>query len=208
VLLNQCPHQIDLFQWFFGMPTRIRAFCRLGRYHDIEVEDDVTAYMEFANGSTATFIMSTGEYPGTNRLEIAADRGKLVFEDDQISFTRTEVPVSEFIRTSQFGFNAPEVWNVAIPAEKEPNQQLQVLRRWVSAIREDTPLVAPATDGIKSVELANAILLSALEERTIDLPLDSAAYERKLQELIAGSTRAKKKTDEMRKPVADPSFRY
>jgi predicted dehydrogenase len=86
VLLNQCPHNLDLFQWFFGMPRRVRGFCGLGRYHDIEVEDDVTAYFEYADGATAVFITSTGEAPGTNRLEVAAENGRLVFENDALSF--------------------------------------------------------------------------------------------------------------------------
>ena len=90
VLLNQCPHNLDLFQWFFGMPKRVRGFCTLGRYHDIEVEDDVTAYFEYADGATGVFITSTGEAPGTNRLEIAAENGRLVFEDDRLSFLRND----------------------------------------------------------------------------------------------------------------------
>src|SRR5437870_2004874 len=86
VLLNQCPHQLDLFQWMFGMPKSVRGFAQIGRYHDIEVEDDVTAYFQYANGTTALFITSTGEAPGTNRLEIAAERGRLVYENDKIEF--------------------------------------------------------------------------------------------------------------------------
>jgi len=84
VLLNQCPHNLDLFQWFFGLPVRVRAFCRFGQYHQIEVEDEVTAYMELAGGATAVFVTTTGEAPGTNRLEIAAENGRIVYEDDRI----------------------------------------------------------------------------------------------------------------------------
>ncbi|MDD3155540.1 MAG: Gfo/Idh/MocA family oxidoreductase, partial [Victivallaceae bacterium] len=32
VLLNQCPHQLDLMQWLFGMPKRVRGFAALGKY--------------------------------------------------------------------------------------------------------------------------------------------------------------------------------
>ena len=92
VLLNQCPHNLDLFQWIFGMPSRITGFCSFGRYHDIEVEDDVTAYFEYPDGAHASFITSTGEAPGTNRLEIAAERGRLVYEDDKLTFTRKSFP--------------------------------------------------------------------------------------------------------------------
>ena len=91
----------------FGMPVRVRAFCGFGRYHDIEVEDDVTAYLEFKNGATGVFITSTGEAPGTNRLEIAAERGKLVYENDRLTFTRNEVEMTKFSRASKSGFAAP-----------------------------------------------------------------------------------------------------
>ena len=68
VLINQCPHNLDLWQWICGMPARIRAFCSYGKYHDIEFEDDVTAYMEYENGATGVFITTTGEAPGPTVL--------------------------------------------------------------------------------------------------------------------------------------------
>jgi predicted dehydrogenase len=116
VLLNQCPHNLDLFQWMFGMPVTLSAQCAFGRYHDIEVEDDVTATMRFANGATGVFITSTGEAPGTNRLEITAERGKLVYENDRISYTRNEVPMGEFSRTTPHTFATPATWDVTVPA--------------------------------------------------------------------------------------------
>src|SRR6185436_1110357 len=115
VLLNQCPHNLDLFQWIAGMPSRVRAFCGFGRCHNIEVEDEVTAYFEYPNGATGTFVTTTGEAPGTNRLEIVGDRGKLVYENGQIMFTRTEGSVNEFKRTSQESFAAPSIWKCEIP---------------------------------------------------------------------------------------------
>ena len=84
VLLNQCPHNLDLLQWICGLPVRVRAFCHNGKWHNIEVEDDVTAYMEFPNGATGVFVTSTADAPGTNRFEITLERGKLVCEDDKL----------------------------------------------------------------------------------------------------------------------------
>lgn len=187
VLLNQCPHQFDAFIWLFGMPRRVRGFCKFGKHHNIEVEDEVTAFLEFDNGVTAVIITSTGETPGTNRLEIAADRGRVVVENEKISFTRTESPIREFSRTSTSGFEAPGVWNAEIPAEGKGGQHVEIMQNFVDSILDGVPLMVPAEDGIKSVELANAILFSALEDRTIELPLDSAAYEHKLNELMASS---------------------
>jgi predicted dehydrogenase len=191
VLLNQCPHQLDLFQWMFGMPKSVRGFAQLGRYHDIEVEDDVTAFFQYANGTTALFITSTGEAPGTNRLEVAAERGRLVYENDKFEFIRNETPMSEFNRTTNQAFGMPETWNVSIPTKGFGEQHIGILKNFVAAILDGAPLLSPAEEGIRSVELANATLYSALKNETVELPLDSAAYEKMLQDLIAKSTHKK-----------------
>ncbi len=193
VLLNQCPHQLDLFQWFFGMPVQMRAFCDLGKWHDIEVEDDVTAYFKFTNGATGVFISSTGEAPGSNRLEIAGDNGKLVFENG-LHFTRNEVPASEFLKTCTQSFAKPPIWHCDIPVHGDGGgQHMNILDNFAQAIRnEKVDLIAPAADGLKSVELANAMLLSAMKEKTIDLPMYSAEYETLLNDLIEKSKFVKK----------------
>ncbi len=192
VLLNQCPHNLDLLQWLCGMPSKVRGFCQLGRYHNIEVEDNVTAYLEFGNGGTGVFITSTGEAPGTNRLEIAGDKGKLVLEGGKIFFTRNEVPMREFSKTAKAGFARPEVWNVEVPFEPAGAQHHEVVQNFVDAILDGTPLIAPAAEGTRSVELANAILYSSLIEATVTLPLDGQAYEKQLNRLIAESRFEKK----------------
>jgi predicted dehydrogenase len=191
-LLNQCPHNLDMLIWLMGRPSRVRGFCELGRFHDIEVEDNVTAYLEWPNRATGVFITSTGETPGSNRLEIVGERGKIVVENHRISFTRNETSMFDFSKTSKVGFARPEVWNIEVPYENAAGQHQQVTQNFVDAILDGTPLIAPGSDGIHSVELANAILYSSLESRTIDMPLDSAAYERKLQQLISESKMEKK----------------
>lgn len=188
VLLNQCPHQLDLWQWLFGMPARVRAFCHIGRYHNIEVEDDVTAYMEYANGATGTFIASTGEAPGTNRLEVVGDLGKIVVENDNLHFTRNEVSMRDFCQTNPGRFSKPTVWNIHIPVSGGAGpQHVGIINNFTTAILDGEPLVAPAAEGLKSVELANAMLLSSFEDRTVDLPLDGLHYETVLQDWIASS---------------------
>lgn len=188
VLLNQCPHQLDLWQWLFGMPQSIRAFCDLGRYHEIEVEDDVTAYMEYADGCKGLFVTTTGEAPGSNRLEITAERGKVVCEaDGKISWERNEVEMSHFSKTDPGSFSRPATWDITIPVNGRGSQHVEILTNFAEAIREGKELIAPATDGVRSVELANAMLYSSLTESTVKMPLDGAAYAAKLEELMAGS---------------------
>jgi len=193
ILLNQCPHNLDMMQLLFGMPSKIRAFMRFGGRHDIEVEDEVTAYLEYPNGATGTFIASTGEAPGTNRLEIAGERGKVVVEGGKIAFTRNEIPMSEFSRTATLGFAKPPVWNIDIPFAGQGGHKF-ITQNFVDAILDGTPLIAPAEEGINSVEMANSMIYSHIKDVTVQLPLDSAAYEAMLNDLIANSKFVKKAT--------------
>lgn len=201
VLLNQCPHNLDLFQWLFGMPSTVRAHCQFGRYHDIEVEDDVTAFFEYPNGATGTLITSTGEAPGTNRLEIAAERGRLVLEDGAIDWKRNEIETSAFSRTSPSGYTPPPAWNIDIPIKGNGTQHNGILKNFVDAILDGIPLIAPGEEGLRSVELANAMLMSEFTKQTIELPLDAQAYEKLLLEKIAGSRGSEKLA---RIPVSRP----
>lgn len=191
-LLNQCPHQLDLMQWLVGMPGCIRGFCQFGRYHNIEVEDNVTVYMEYPNGATGIFITSTGEAPGTNRFEIAGERGKIVLEHGKMTFIRNESPMTDFSKTARTGFARPDLWNVEIPVETGAAHHATVLQNFVDAILDGSPLIAPGAEGLQSVEFANAALYSTWTGQMVELPLDSAAYERALQEKIASSRFEKK----------------
>lgn len=194
VLLNQCLHNLDMLQWLCGMPARLRGFCQLGRYHDIEVEDNVTAYLEYASGATGAFITSSGEAPGTNRLEIAGTLGKIVLEKDKLNFTRNEVSMTEFSRKAKSGFARPDVWNVEIPFENAPAPHAALMQNFVDAILDGAELIAPGAEGINSVELANGIVFSSLTGKTLELPMSGAAFERKLKTLIANSKIKKKVT--------------
>ena len=193
VLLNQCPHQLDLLQWFFGMPTRVHSYVTLGKYHDIEVEDDVNTYMQYADGMVGNFIASTGEAPGTNRLEIMAERGRVVLEGGKLLFRRNEVEAAEFSRTVKLGFGAPPTWECEINVEKErcSGHQL-VIENVANAILKGEKLIAPVEEGIKGLELGNAMLMSGLTGEPIDLPLDSAAYAAMLADLVKNSKRPRK----------------
>jgi len=192
VLLNQCPHQLDLLQWLFGMPERLQAFCGFGRHHRIEVEDEVTAYLEFPNGATGVFATTTGEAPGVNRLEIAADNGLLVYDtaEDAIRIVRNAKPVSRALAENS-GFEKPETVHESIPVAGDGGQHQTVLKNFAAAILRGEPLVAPAAEGIHSVELANAMLLSAWRAAPVRLPVSARGYARLLRDRIARSTQQK-----------------
>lgn len=192
VLLNQCLHNLDTLQWLVGMPQRVRGFCQLGRFHQIEVEDNVTAYLEWANGATGVFVSSTGEAPGTNRFEIVGTRGRLVMENDQLTFTRNETDMLQFSQTAKQGFVKPEVWNVSIPFTNANLPHATMVQNFVNAILDGEPLIAPGAEGIYSVELANVMVYSSLLGETVALPMDGAAWEKRLNQLIAESKLEKK----------------
>ncbi|MCB1228020.1 MAG: Gfo/Idh/MocA family oxidoreductase [Verrucomicrobiales bacterium] len=194
VLMNQCPHNLDLFQWMFGMPQRVRGFCQFGRFHEVEVEDNVTAYLEYDSGTTATFITSTGEAPGQNRLEITCEQGRITVVNNQtIEFRRNRQPMSEFCMTAEAAFAMPESWKMEIPAAQSGGQHVEILQNFTNAILKGEKLLSPAEEGIHSVELANSILLSTWLDQTIQLPMDGAEYERLLIEKGEKSTFQKTK---------------
>jgi predicted dehydrogenase len=192
VLLNQCLHNLDVIGWLLGMPSKVRSFCQLGRYHNIEVEDNVTAYLEYPNGATGVFVTSSGEAPGTNRFEIAGTKGKVVLENNKLTFTRNESDMIEFSQTSKVGFAKPEVWVADLPFTDASAPHATIMQNFVDAILDGSPLIAPGHEGMHSVELANVMLYSGLIDRTVDMPMDSAAFEAKLQQLIANSKFEKK----------------
>jgi predicted dehydrogenase len=188
VLLNQAPHQLDLWQWVFGMPRRVRGFCFEGKYHDIEVEDDVTACMQYEDGHTGVFITSTGEHPGSDRLEIVADRGRLIFEKGKLDYTRTRQSVAEATATTKLSAWGGDLWKVDVPLpEKGPKGA--VAQEFIDAIRNGASQTAPGTEGLNETLLANAILQSSWDDDWVDLEsFDDDRYKRQLDEKIASST--------------------
>jgi len=187
VLLNQCPHSLDIWQWVSGMPKRVRAFCAFGKYHNIEVEDEVTAYVEYPNGATGLFVATTGQSPGTYRLELEGDRGKLVFENNKILFHRARISVAQYTRESTQAFSTPESWTCEVPFGENGGNHVIVTKGFIKAILKGGAPIVPGEEGIRSLELANAMLLSTWTDSWVDLPLNGDLYWAKLQEKIKTS---------------------
>jgi predicted dehydrogenase len=177
VLLNQCPHNLDLFQWICGMPSAVRAFCHNGKWHDIEVEDDVTAYLEYPNGATGTFITSTADAPGTNRLEITLEWGKLINEDStNLILYRLDKNEREFNRSAAGGFDTPGVTVEKIETDGSNEQHLGVLKAFAGRIVRGSPLVAEGREGIHGLTLSNAMHLSSWLDATVTIPFDEDLF--------------------------------
>lgn len=185
VLMNQCPHNIDVLQWLVGMPSTIRAQCSFGKFHDIEVEDEVNAYFEFPNGATGQFSASTGESPGSNRLEIVGDLGTITTDGNEVTLVRNSESASAFSRSTDEMFGTPETTEEHFSPAESINQHAAILNNFVKATRGEEELIAPASEGLRSLELAGAMIYSTWLNDAVTLPLDSAAYEKLLLEKIA-----------------------
>ncbi|NBI18329.1 gfo/Idh/MocA family oxidoreductase [Neglecta sp. X4] len=189
VLLNQCPHQLDLLQWICGLPVKVQAFCHEGKWHDIEVEDDVTAYLEFANGATGVFVTTTGDAPGTNRFEVTGTKGKLVCENDTLSFWKLQEDEREFCRSAKEGFQKPPCEMVPVETDGENPQHAGVLNAFAARILRGEPLVAEGKEGIRGLTLSNAMHLSSWLEKPVEIPFDEELFLQELNKRRASSRR-------------------
>lgn len=201
VLINQCPHNLDLFQWFVGMPSKVTATAGLGKFHDIEVEDDIVAMLEFENGATGTFITSTGQTPGVNRLEIVGDNGTIIFDDQGLRYWKNAQPASEFCHTTDQRFgNVPVTKFNITPPKNKMSAHRMITTNFIAAIAKGEKLIAPATEGIHGLELGNAMLMSGITGQPVNVPTDREAFDQLIQKLIKEST-FEKKTVESSGPV-------
>lgn len=187
VLMNQAVHNLDLLQWICGMPVTVQAFMKYGAGHKIQVEDDVTAYLEFPGGASGLFVTATHEVPGTNRLEISGDNGKLVVENNEIIFSRNRTGEREFSRVNTDPFAKPENWRCQIPVKEGGDGHTEILREFTDAILTGRELTAPGEEGILGLTLANAMYLSAAKGRMVDLRnWDDEEYYELLRDRING----------------------
>ena len=190
VLLNQCPHNLDLWQWICGMPTKIHAKLHYGKWHDVEIEDDVSAYCEYANGATGTFVTTTGDTPGTNRFEITLEKGKLVAEDGVLKMWVNEMTEKEFSRTNDNPFARPGFEYSEVETDGENPQHSGVLNQFADAILHGGELVARGEEGINGLTISNAMHLSSWLNKEIDLTaFDSELFYEELKKRIATSRR-------------------
>lgn len=188
VLLNQCPHQLDLWQWICGMPEKITAVCHEGKWHDIEVEDDVMIYAQYPNGATGTFITTTGDYPGTNRLEITLEKAKLICENGKLTLTKLNKGQSEYIVSAEEGFASIEYTTEDVELDGRNVQHPEVMNKFAAAILRNEDMTANGQEGINGLTISNAAFLSSWLGQTVTLPIDEDLYYEKLQEKIKNST--------------------
>lgn len=190
VLLNQCPHNLDLWQWICGMPVKIKARMYFGKWHDIEVEDDVSAFVEYANGATGVFVATTADAPGTNRFEITLEKGKLVSEDGRLLLWKLEMSEPEFSKTNKSPHMGPRCDFSVVETDGRSEQHSGVLNAFAGAVLHGTPLIAEGEEGINGLILSNAMHLSAWTGKDITLPFDEDLYYDELMKRVKTSRHA------------------
>lgn len=189
VLINQCPHQLDLVQWIVGeMPESVRGFCKYGKWRDIEVEDEVTAFFEYKSGATGVFITTTGETPGTNRLEISGTKGKLLCEHDKLFWYKNVEDSMNFSKNATQSFSCPDYQVSEVQTDGKNLQHEEIINNFADAILGKAELFVDGTEGIYGVELMNAIELSGWRNgERVSLPIDDKEYFNELKKRCQSS---------------------
>ncbi|MBQ8161154.1 MAG: Gfo/Idh/MocA family oxidoreductase [Clostridia bacterium] len=208
VLLNQAPHNLDLWQWICGMPEEVTAFCDVARHHRIEVEDDATIFTRYKGGATGTFITSTGDCPGTNRLEITGDRGKMVLENGKLKLWRLEESEREVCFHSDISMPKVPFTIEEYQPEDKGKAHRGILENFGRAIRFGEPLLSPAGEAIRELAISNAAYLSAWEgNRPVSLSDTEAftRFDRMLEEKASTSAYTRQEAAE---PTFHPDAQY
>lgn len=188
LLINQCIHNLDVLQWWLGLPIAIEARVGFGKYHDIEVEDEVSAYFAHEGGVTGTLVASSGEAPGINALDIVGDRGMLRYDGEALTiWQRTDSVAADRAQTRNM-FDVPEFEVATVEIESVSSQHAMVFNDFLDAVESGAELMTPISEGFGSIELANGILLSAWHGDRVTFPLDATAYEQALQRKIESSS--------------------
>lgn len=195
VLVNQAPHQIDLLQWICGMPKKVYSNVKYGYQRDIAVEDEVTTILDYGNGATGVFITCTHDIIGTDRFEILGDKGKIVVDDSKkITIKRLHKSENEMSATMSWadamkvfmGGDLGEIYSEEVLEFESVwgEQHIAVLENFAANIVEGKPLLAPGSDGINGVALANAIHLSSWLGKEVEIPVDEDVYLAELNKKI------------------------
>jgi len=203
VIMNQAPHWLDLFTWLGGLPSRVLGRT-MTRQHRIEVEDEVSALLEYKNGATGYLHESVNEAPTSSRIELCGEYGKLVVEKDRIRFWEVPQGVRAYSDSSDQMWGSPEAREVEVEVEQRESGHAAIVRNVARHIMYGEPLLTPGHDCINGLQLADAIMLSADRgNRWVDVPVSTRSFNAFIARKQAESQ--EKKISGPVKRVTDPS---
>ena len=200
VLLNQAPHGMDIFTWLAGMPSKVVAQVNT-RQHDIEVEDEASALLEYSNGAVGYIIESVNEIPNGTRIELCGEYGKLLVDNQQLKFWGVVPGVRTYSDASTEMWGRPESESEEVMLEERWQGHSAIVNNVALAIMKGEPLISPRSDAIYSLELANAMLLSGHSGNPVTLPVDRESYNKFIEEKQASS----KEKDVVDQRITDPN---
>jgi len=193
VLLNQSPHGIDLFMLLAGVPSRVTAKTRT-RTHNIEVEDEATALLEYKNGAWGYYYTTTCEAPSTMLMEISGDCGKLIINNAGLKFYSIKPSITKHNATAKDMWGSPEIKEEKLRLPKAEIGPQEIIRNFCAAILGREKLIAPGAEGLWSIEFINALILSGKKGRPIDIPVNRKEYDK-----LLGGLKQKSKAKKVKK---------
>lgn len=200
VLINQAPHGIDLFLLLGGMPNRVTAKVRT-RLHNIEVEDEACALLEYPSGAWGYYYTTTNEVPSATLMEISGDKGKLLYQDGSLKFYSVRSSIAEFTFSSKDMWASPEVVEEELELPQCETGHKEIIRNFCRSILFKEELITPGEEGIWTIEFINALILSGKKNKPVDIPVNREEYEELLEDLKKISQEKKVKKI---KRVTDP----
>ena len=201
VLINQAPHSIDLFLLLGGLPSTVTAKTRT-RLHDIEVEDEVSALLEYPNGAWGYYYITVNEpSPYSTFIEISGDSGKLVYQDNSLKLYSFHPSIPEFTFSTQDMWASPQIGEEKLDLPSCETGHKEIIRNFCRAILYGEELIAPGAEGLWTVEFIDALILSGKKDKPVNIPVNREEYEELLESLRRSS---KQKKVKQTKRITDP----
>jgi len=187
-LMNQGVHYVDQLRWIMGPVKSVAATMGTIAHERIEVEDIVSASIEFTNGAVGTLLASTAMFPGYKQsLEIYGTRGTVLIDNSKVRHAQFASGDEE---QSMFGIKAaPPVVQDGVfldsgesgdtgqsqgagdPRAISGGGHVAHLRDLIGAIREDRETFMNGQEARNALELIVGVYESARTGKRITFPL-------------------------------------
>jgi len=188
--MGQAIHQLDALVWMAGMPVSVRARVRRAR-HDVQVEDDATAVLEWAGGATGVVVASLNDPAGRERFELVGERGTVTVTDGYSVSVARHDPVQRICDECADEFPELDLTPEPVSVERAQTEWIDMLvaahRDFADAAATGRPPLVDAAEGSRAVELANAMYLSSYFDEEVSLPLPRGEYPRLFEDLASGA---------------------
>ena len=167
VLINQAPHHLDILQWLMGPILSVTGIAANLNHPYIEVEDTAIANIRFTSGGLGNIVCSLSQNPGIHtKIHIHGSNGYSVGTQTDGGATFIAGMTGTILEPA---YN--DLWTIpgeSAPAYSPPADPISHYHRlqvqdFLEAVAQDRPLVSPAEDGRKVVDLIHKVYASTKE---------------------------------------------